>query len=124
MMAPMSLGEFDLIERYFWRPAGVGPQRAVVGNGDDCAVIAPQPGYRFKVTLDVTSGHGPEARVLFTGCLSRFLFPLAVPTALDVRAISRPLQPGPHLQEIAPQPGHRTSATLDIDVALKPRPFS
>jgi thiamine-monophosphate kinase len=52
MMAPMSLGEFDLIERYFWRPAGVGPQRAVVGNGDDCAVIAPQPGMQLAVSTD------------------------------------------------------------------------
>ncbi|MGE5453082.1 MAG: thiamine-phosphate kinase [Acidobacteriota bacterium] len=48
----MSLGEFDLIERYFWRPAGVGPHRAVIGNGDDCAVIAPAPGMQVAVSTD------------------------------------------------------------------------
>ncbi|HET8869967.1 MAG TPA: thiamine-phosphate kinase [Aquabacterium sp.] len=48
----MSLGEFDLIERFFWRPPGVGPQRAVVGNGDDCAVIAPAPGMQLAVSTD------------------------------------------------------------------------
>lgn len=52
MITPMSLGEFDLIERYFWRPAGVGPQRAIVGNGDDCAVIAPQSGMQLAVSTD------------------------------------------------------------------------
>lgn len=48
----MSFGEFDLIEHYFWRPSGVGPRRAVVGNGDDCAVIAPSPGMQLAVSTD------------------------------------------------------------------------
>ena len=48
----MSLGEFDLIEQYFWRGPGVGPRRAVVGNGDDCAVIAPSPGMQLAVSTD------------------------------------------------------------------------
>ena len=48
----MSLGEFDLIERFFWRPEGQGPRRAVVGNGDDCAVIAPKPGMQLAVSTD------------------------------------------------------------------------
>lgn len=48
----MSLGEFDLIERFFWRPAGVGPRRAVVGNGDDCAVLALAPGMQMAVSTD------------------------------------------------------------------------
>lgn len=52
MMAGMSLGEFDLIERYFCRPPGVGPQRAVVGNGDDCAVIAPGAGMQLAISTD------------------------------------------------------------------------
>jgi len=51
-MAPMSLGEFDLIERYFWRPASQGPRHAVVGNGDDCAVLAPRPGMHWAVSTD------------------------------------------------------------------------
>ncbi|HET6787450.1 MAG TPA: thiamine-phosphate kinase, partial [Aquabacterium sp.] len=46
------MGEFDLIERFFWRPAGVGPRCAVVGNGDDCAVIAPTPGMQLAVSTD------------------------------------------------------------------------
>lgn len=48
----MSLGEFDLIETYFWRRPGQGPRRAVVGNGDDCAVIAPAPGMQLAVSTD------------------------------------------------------------------------
>ena len=49
---PMSLGEFDLIERFFWRAEGQGPRRAVVGNGDDCAVIAPTPGMQLAISTD------------------------------------------------------------------------
>ena len=48
----MSLGEFDLIETFFWRQPDQGPHRAVVGNGDDCAVIAPAPGMQLAVTTD------------------------------------------------------------------------
>ena len=51
-MQRMSLGEFDLIARYFQRPAGVGPRRAVVGNGDDCAVIAPAAGMQLALSTD------------------------------------------------------------------------
>ncbi len=51
-MPPMSLGEFDLIERYFWRAASQGPRHAVVGNGDDCAVLAPRPGMHMAVSTD------------------------------------------------------------------------
>lgn len=51
-MAPMSLGEFDLIERFFWRPAEQGPRHAVVGNGDDCALLAPRPGMHLAVSTD------------------------------------------------------------------------
>lgn len=52
MIDVMSLGEFDLIERYFWRRAGEGPHRAVIGNGDDCAVIAPTQGMQLAVSTD------------------------------------------------------------------------
>lgn len=48
----MSLGEFDLIERFFWRPAGLGPRHAVVGNGDDCAILAPSAGMHLAVSTD------------------------------------------------------------------------
>ena len=49
---PMSLGEFDLIAKYFVRPAGQGPRRAVVGNGDDCAVLALAAGMQLAVSTD------------------------------------------------------------------------
>ncbi len=48
----MSLGEFELIERFFMRPQGVGPRHAVVGNGDDCAILAPRPGMHWAVSTD------------------------------------------------------------------------
>jgi len=48
----MSLGEFDLIARYFQRPEGQGPRRAIVPNGDDCAVIAPAAGMQLAVSTD------------------------------------------------------------------------
>jgi thiamine-monophosphate kinase len=42
------LGEFDLIARWFTRPA----RRAVLGVGDDCALIAPSPGMQLAVSTD------------------------------------------------------------------------
>jgi thiamine-monophosphate kinase len=45
----MSLGEFDLIARYFTRAT----PRAVVGPGDDCAVIAPRAGMQLAVSTDM-----------------------------------------------------------------------
>jgi thiamine-monophosphate kinase len=45
----MALGEFELIERFFTRPA----QRAVLGVGDDCALLAPAPGMQLCVTSDM-----------------------------------------------------------------------
>lgn len=43
------MGEFDLIERYFKRPA----QRADVGIGDDCAVWTPRPGHQLAFSADM-----------------------------------------------------------------------
>jgi thiamine-monophosphate kinase len=40
--------EFELIERYFSRSAPT----ALLGNGDDCAVISPSAGCAFAVTTD------------------------------------------------------------------------
>jgi thiamine-monophosphate kinase len=45
----MPLGEFELISRYFTRPA----RRAVLGVGDDCAVLAPVPGTQWCVSSDM-----------------------------------------------------------------------
>jgi len=41
--------EFDLIARYFARPT---PQ-AVLGPGDDCALLAPSPGMELAITTDM-----------------------------------------------------------------------
>lgn len=45
----MSLGEFELIERFFRRPA----PRAALGGGDDCALLAPAPGQQLAVSTDL-----------------------------------------------------------------------
>lgn len=42
------MGEFDLIERFFKRPA----RSAVLGVGDDCALIAPRPGMHLAFSTD------------------------------------------------------------------------
>ena len=43
--------EFELIARYFTRPN----RSALLGNGDDCAIIAPSLGNAFAVTTDPVS---------------------------------------------------------------------
>ncbi len=43
------MGEFDLIARYFKRPA----QRAVLGIGDDCALLQPTPGTQLAISCDM-----------------------------------------------------------------------
>lgn len=43
------LGEFDLITRYFKRPA----RRAVLGVGDDCALLQPRPGTQLAISSDM-----------------------------------------------------------------------
>jgi thiamine-monophosphate kinase len=44
----MALGEFDLIAAFFDRPA----RRAVLGVGDDCALLRPTPGMQLAVSTD------------------------------------------------------------------------
>ena len=43
------MGEFDLIARYFTRPV----RHAVVGVGDDCALLAPRPGMQLAISSDM-----------------------------------------------------------------------
>ena len=43
------MGEFDLIRRYFQRPA----HRSPLGVGDDCALLAPRPGMQLAVSSDM-----------------------------------------------------------------------
>ena len=44
-----ALGEFELIERFFTRPA----RRATLGVGDDCALLQPTPGMTLAVSTDM-----------------------------------------------------------------------
>ncbi len=53
------MGEFDLIARYFTRPV----QRAALGVGDDCALLAPAPGMQLAVSCDMLV----EGRHFFAG---------------------------------------------------------
>jgi thiamine-monophosphate kinase len=43
------MGEFELIARYFQRPV----RRNALGVGDDCALLAPQPGQQLAVSTDL-----------------------------------------------------------------------
>lgn len=43
------MGEFDLIARYFHRPA----RRSPLGVGDDCALLQPAPGMQLAVSTDM-----------------------------------------------------------------------
>lgn len=45
----MTMGEFDLIERFFKRPARL----ADVGVGDDCAIWSPRAGYQLAFSADM-----------------------------------------------------------------------
>ncbi len=43
------MGEFELIDRFFKRPA----RRAALGVGDDCALLTPAPGMQLAVSSDL-----------------------------------------------------------------------
>lgn len=45
----MTMGEFDLIRRFFTRPV----RRAALGVGDDCALLAPTPGMQLAISSDM-----------------------------------------------------------------------
>ncbi len=47
-MHRMAVGEFDLIAKYFARPV----RHAVLGGGDDCALLQPTPGMQWAVSTD------------------------------------------------------------------------
>jgi thiamine-monophosphate kinase len=72
------MGEFDLIARFFKRPA----QRQPLGVGDDCALLAPAPGTQLAVSSDmlVEGRHflpGADPRRLGHKCLAVNLSDLA-----------------------------------------------
>ncbi|MES2320452.1 MAG: thiamine-phosphate kinase [Pseudomonadota bacterium] len=73
------LSEFDLIKHYFKRAR---PGRAVLGVGDDCALLAPSPGKLMAISSDmlVEGRHffaGADARMLGHKCLAVNLSDLA-----------------------------------------------
>ncbi|MGI4777964.1 MAG: thiamine-phosphate kinase [Janthinobacterium lividum] len=49
------MGEFDLIARYFTRPAAARqtPGRVALGVGDDCALLQPSAGMQLAVSTDM-----------------------------------------------------------------------
>jgi thiamine-monophosphate kinase len=67
------MGEFELIRRWFVRASG--PRRAVLGIGDDCALIGPTPGETLAVSTDM----------LVEG---RHFFPDVAPAALGHKALA------------------------------------
>jgi thiamine-monophosphate kinase len=84
------LSEFDLIKQYFNRAR---PGRAVLGIGDDCALLAPSPGMQLAISSDmlVEGRHffpGADARLLGHKCLAVNLSDLAAmgatPTAFTL----------------------------------------
>jgi thiamine-monophosphate kinase len=93
------MGEFDLIARYFTRPAG----RAALGVGDDCALLQPAPGTQLAISSDMlvegrhffadvdpfALGHKSLAVNLsdLAACGAR---PLAFTLALSLPAINEP----------------------------------
>ena len=48
----MPMGEFDLIARYFKRPASMAPHVAL-GVGDDCALLQPTAGMQLAISSDM-----------------------------------------------------------------------
>jgi len=66
------LSEFDLIKRYFRRARGGHsghPAHAVLGIGDDCALLAPTPGMQTAISTDLLI----EGRHFFAGADARML---------------------------------------------------
>ncbi len=69
-----SLGEFELIRRYFERPGPNAPG-VVLGVGDDCALLQPEAGQRLAISTDM----------LVEG---RHFFPDVDPAALGHKALA------------------------------------
>ncbi len=65
------MGEFELIQRYFTRPS----PRAVLGVGDDCAIVQAAPGMQLAISTDM----------LVAG---RHFFPDVDPQALGHKALA------------------------------------
>ena len=60
------LSEFDLIKQYFQRRQ---PARALLGIGDDCALIAPEPGAQLAISTSNCHVILHRARLKLRACL-------------------------------------------------------
>lgn len=69
--SPASLSEFGLIHQFFTRPV----QKAVLGVGDDCALIEARPGHQLAISTDM----------LVSG---RHFFPDVSPRSLGHKALA------------------------------------
>ena len=69
------MGEFELIERFFKRPASPGGPAISLGIGDDCALLQPTPNTQLAVSSDM----------LVEG---RHFFPDVDPAALGHKALA------------------------------------
>lgn len=49
----MSLGEFELIRRFFQRPVVQRDPTVALGIGDDCALLQPTPGMQLAISSDM-----------------------------------------------------------------------
>ncbi|MGX4643370.1 thiamine-phosphate kinase [Massilia sp. SYSU DXS3249] len=83
------LSEFDLIKQYFRRARSGHPGHAVLGIGDDCALLAPTPGMQMAISTDmlIEGRHffaGADARMLGHKCLAVNLSDLAAMGARPV----------------------------------------
>jgi len=69
------LSEFDLIDRYFTRPAAPAASAVALGIGDDCALLTPAAGMTLAISTDM----------LVEG---RHFLPGAEPTALGHKSLA------------------------------------
>jgi thiamine-monophosphate kinase len=83
------LSEFDLIKQYFRRARSGHAGHAVLGIGDDCALLAPRPACRLAISTDllIEGRHffaGADPRMLGHKCLAVNLSDLAAMGAKPV----------------------------------------
>src|ERR1700754_51136 len=99
----MAVGEFDLIAKYFSRPV----RHAVLGGGDDCALLQPTPGMQWAVSTDalVEGRHflstvAPDAlghkslAVILSDLAACGAQPVAFTLSLSLPRVAEPFPPG------------------------------
>jgi len=89
------LSEFDLIDRYFARPAAPPGPAVALGIGDDCALLTPAPGMTLAISTDM----------LVEG---RHFLPGAEPAALGHKSLAV------NLSDLAAMGAHPLAFTLAL----------